>query len=185
MEEWRDVPGFNGKYQVSINTKEGKCRSLNLYSHKEPKLLSNTPGKRDGRINWVLRKNGKSICKQAAVWIALTYPELVEGDYFPGATIDHKDTNRLNNHPSNLRWTDSKGQQNNPLTKKHKSDSLKGKYREGKWVIQLSKRNEILHFYPSAEQAARETGIPATNISVCCNGKKYRKTAGGYIWKYA
>lgn len=30
-------------------------------------------------------------------------------------------------------------------------------------------------------QAERETGIDATSISACCNGK--RKSAGGYKWR--
>lgn len=30
--EWRDVPGFDGKYQISISTKEGRCRNTNTGS---------------------------------------------------------------------------------------------------------------------------------------------------------
>lgn len=71
MKEWRSVPGFEN-YQISIDTPEGICRSLNLYAHKAPIFLSNKPSNRDGRISWVLRKGGKSICKQAAKWIAIT-----------------------------------------------------------------------------------------------------------------
>lgn len=202
MEEWRNVPGFNN-YQISIDTPEGKCRSLNLYSHKTPKVLSNTPCKRDGRIKWVLRKNGKSICKQAAVWIALAYPELVEGDYFPGATIDHKDTDRLNNHPSNLKWASQKENQNNPLTKKHKSDSLKGRTvstetREkmsalfknnsynSKPVKQYTKDGIFVADYPSINEANRN--VPKASsiaISKCCRKCPKYRTAGGFKWEYA
>lgn len=203
MENWRDVPGFEGKYQVSISTKEGKCRSLNLYSHKEPKLLSNTPGKRDGRINWVLRKNGKSICKQAAVWIALTYPEMVEGEWFPGATIDHKDTNAMNNHPSNLKWTSQKGNQNNPLTKKHKSMALSGKTHSKEHVehhaksmtnhpslsirvAQYTNNGDLVAIYDSINEAVRNVSkTSAGAISNCCRNLPKYKTSGGFIWKYA
>lgn len=203
MEKWRDIPGFNGKYQVSINTKEGKCRSLNLYSHKEPKLLSNNPCKRDGRIKWVLRKDGKSITQQAAVWIALAYPELVEGDYFPGAQIDHIDTDRLNNHPSNLRWTDCKGNQNNPLTKKHKSVALKGRtistetrekmsalFKNNSYsstpVKQYTKAGILVTDYPSINEAHRNVPkASATAISRCCRKCPKYRTAGGFKWEYA
>lgn len=176
MEEWRDVPGYEGKYQVSISTKEGKCRRL--YKNGNIKELSCTPSSRDGRISWNIGKT-----KQAAVWIALAYPELVQNDYFEGATIDHIDTDRLNNNPSNLRWTDRKGQQDNPLTKEHQRNVKLNRPDQSKWVIKLSTNNEILHFYPSTMQAERETGIKRTAIGACCRGTA--KTAGGFKWKYS
>ena len=36
--------------------------------------------------------------------VATAWSELVEGKPGPGKTIDHKDRNRENNHPGNLRW---------------------------------------------------------------------------------
>lgn len=187
MEEWRDVPGFEGKYQISISTKEGKCRRL--YKNGNIKELSCNPSKRDQRINWNI-----GVTKQAAVWIALTFPELVQNEYFDGAEIDHLDTDKLNNHPSNLKWVDKKGQQNNPLTKLHKREAMLNRPDHSKWVIQLSNNNEILHFYPSTMEAERKTGIKRTAIGACCRGKNVKdgkcqyytpKTAGGFIWKYA
>lgn len=185
MEEWRDVPGAEGKYQISISTKEGKCRSLNYNNTGKVKELSNKPTTRDNRIQWHLYIGGKDCEKQAAVWIALTYPELIQNEYFPGAEIDHIDTDKLNNHPSNLRWVDRRGNQNNNLTRKHLSVSGEGKHTNlnGKWVIKLSKNNEILHFYPSLMEAERDTGVLHQHIYLCCTGK--RKTAGKFVWKYS
>lgn len=125
MEEWRDVPGFNGKYQIDISTKAGRCRSINFNRTGRVKELTNNINK-DGRLYWHLSFKGKAYNQQAAVWIAITYPELVENEYFEGAEIDHIDTDTLNNHPSNLRWVDRTGQMNNPLTKQHLSESQKG-----------------------------------------------------------
>lgn len=177
---WRDVPGFEGKYQINIDTPEGRCRRIS--KNGKVRELSNKPDKRDGRLNWHLSKNGKVINYQAARWIALTFPELVTNEYFEGAEIDHIDTKRMNNHPSNLRWVDRVGQMNNPLTRIHRSEALLNHPGLSKWVIKLSKNNEILHFYPSVMQASRETGISQSSISLCCSGKY--KSAGGYIWKY-
>ena len=39
--------------------------------------------------------------------------------------VDHIDGNKLNNDPSNLRWTDVKGNMNNPITKKKFIESIK------------------------------------------------------------
>lgn len=92
---------------------------------KTGRLLSNNPDKR-GRIYWCLFKRCKGSTRQAAVWIALTFPELIQNEYFEGAEIDHIDTDRLNNRPSNLRWVTRKENANNPLTRLHNSESKKG-----------------------------------------------------------
>ncbi len=181
-ENWRDVPGFEGLYQISIDTPEGKCRSLNYNHTGKVREFSNKPNKH-GRVIWKLSKDGKETTRQAARWIAITYPELVQNEWFPGAEIDHIDTNPMNNHPSNLRWVDRAGQMNNPLTRIHRSEAQLNRPDQSKWVIKLSKNNEILHFYPSTKQAERETGINHSCIIDCCLGK--RKTAGGFIWKYS
>lgn len=125
-EYWRDIPGYEGKYQICIEGEECRCRSLNYNRTGKVKMLSNNPGKRDGRITWNLCKNGKQKAFPAAKWIAFTFPELVENEYFEGAEIDHKDTNRLNNHPSNLRWVTHQENCNNPLTLKHNAECRSG-----------------------------------------------------------
>lgn len=123
---WRNVPGFEGKYQISIDTKEGKCRSINPKTGKVF-ILKNTADKRDGRIYWKFYSELTGESQQAARWIALTYPELVQNEYFEGAEIDHIDTDPTNNHPSNLRWVTRKENMNNPLTLIHNSEAQKGK----------------------------------------------------------
>ena len=124
-ELWRDVPGYEGLYQISIDTKEGKCRRL--YKNGNIRILNYTLNKANKRYYWNLWKHNKYICYQAAKWIALTYPELIENEYFEGADIDHKDTDRLNNQPSNLRWVSRKDNLNNPLTIKRLRDRMSGK----------------------------------------------------------
>ena len=59
---------------------------------------------------------------------------------------------------------------------------LNGKL-NSKPVSQFTLKNEFIKTYSSATEAEKETGTHYGNISMCCNGK--RKTAGGYIWKFA
>ena len=176
---WRDVPGSGGAYRISISEKEGRC-----FSNITNKLMTINPSK-DGRIRWDLSFDGKHVSQQAAYWVAITYPELVQNEWFPGAEIDHIDTDPMNNHPSNLRWVTHSGNQNNDKTIKNMKKSHLGNLNMGhvRWVIKLSKNNEILHFYPSAAQASRDTGIKRTAITNCCNGRS--KTAGGFCWKHS
>ena len=202
VEEWRDIPGYEGLYKIDITTKECRC-----YSVKSKRFLSDQFSKNDRRNYWGLFKDGKQERQQAARWVAITYPELSENEYFEGAEIDHKDTDRLNNQPTNLRWVTSKGNANNPLTRKHFLETVKygkdhpkfGKKLEDKTkqklsskmtnhpslskeVEQYSKDGTLLSSYPSTHQAARETGVVTVSIINCCNGKV--KTAGGYVWRY-
>lgn len=210
--KWRTVPGFNGRYEISIEGDECLCR--NAFTGT---ILSNHQGK-NRYIQWHLYKDGKNISRQAARWIAFTYPELVENEYFEGAEIDHKDTNTLNNHPSNLRWVSSIENKHNPYTEihrknatktgeehhwygKHHTEETKAKMRASslnceslsKPVAQYTLDGVLVKIYPSTHQAARETGLFQANISACClnriNTDKYGRThqvksAGGYVWKY-
>lgn len=193
-ETWRDVPGYEGLYQISIDTKEGRCRSLKYKRGKQSRILKNVTNK--GYIFWTLCTEDKPVSMQAARWIALTFPELVENEYFEGAAIDHKDTDRLNNQPNNLRWVTTKGNQNNPLTKNNIAISKKEYYLNNPSAYQNQNNNparstpieqysltgEYIDWYPSAREAARKTNGCSGHISSCCTGK--RKTSGGFIWKY-
>lgn len=171
-ELWRDVPGYEGFYQISIDTKEGRCRSLNYWKTKQVKELSNRPkkgGNNSGdRIWWTLSKNGVHTFKQAAYWIAITFPELIENEQFEGAVVDHKDTDPLNNHPSNLRWVTQRGNMNNPLTKKHLSDSLKGRTcsKDTRAKISESQRGEKHWFY-----GKHHSSVTKQKMSVSHKGK--------------
>ena len=205
MEEWRDVPGFEGLYQVSINTKEGLCRNVNYRNTGNIRVFTSKPSKTDGRIRWGLRNNNTYICQQAAYWIAITYPELIQNDYFPGAEIDHIIPLSVGgtNHPSNLRWVTPKENTNNPVTKALVSSIRTGKHLTTETKHKLSKAltnnpgvsspvkqftlsGELVNEYPSLAEAIRqnpELHLSHSKISLCCSGK--RQTHKGYIWKFA
>ena len=52
-----------------------------------------------------------------------------------------------------------------------------------KLISQFTLDGEFIKTYPSAGEAERQIGIDRNNINNCCRGK--RKTAGGFIWKFA
>ena len=122
MENWRNVPGSNGKYQIDISTK--KCRCRRVYKDGSTRELNQTI--RNNRIYWCLTIAGVEMFKQAAWWVAITYPELVQNEYFPGAEIMHEDNDSLNSNPSNLKWGTHKENMNNPLTRKQHSEAMQG-----------------------------------------------------------
>ena len=75
---------------------------------------------------------------------------------------------------------------NNPMYGKHISEEQKQKISEANSIkiAQYDKEtNELIKIWGSATDIKRELGINRSSICLCCKGK--RKSAGGYIWKYA
>lgn len=66
---------------------------------------------------------------------------------------------------------------------KHRTDDQKKK--TSKRVIQYDKNGNIISEYFGINEASRQTGINARHISDCCRKVKHRKTAGGFIWRFA
>ena len=96
----------------------------------------------------------------------------------------HKGINAGDNHP---RF----GTKHSEATRKKISDALQSdptlKDRMDNLHRLLSKKVLCIEtgiVYESIAQASKELGINDGNISLCCKGRKYRQTAGGYHWKY-
>lgn len=108
IEEWRDVVGYEGFYQVS---NLGRIRSLDReIKHKNGKvfkangkLLTITySGNNYGRV--ILYKNGKNSAK--------LIHRLVAGAFIPNVNnlkeVNHKDLDKTNNAVQNLEWVSPK-----------------------------------------------------------------------------
>ena len=91
--------------------------------------------------------------------------------------VDHIDTNTFNNRVSNLRWVTYEENQNNPLTKQHLSESLKGRIIDDVWRINISKgtkegmskmsadKKERLKHYGNKYGVGKRTDEQKSNIS--------------------
>lgn len=99
MEEvWKDVPGFEGAYQISNH---GRVRSIPRRGTrlKEIRTISYT---RDGyaRIRLIFKE--KDVTVRIHRLVAEAFIPKVEGK----DTVNHIDGNKLNNHAENLEWAD-------------------------------------------------------------------------------
>lgn len=149
MEEiWKDIGiikgiDWNGYFQVS---NYGQIRGVERYvirtsrsGNKYKALIKSkilTPIQdKDGYNIITLNKEGISkmvrVSRVEAIVFNLPIPEHLEDISIEQLEVDHIDTNNSNDILDNLRWTDSKGNSNNPKTKEHYSKAQKLKW--NKW----------------------------------------------------
>lgn len=176
MEIWKDIEDYEGIYKVS---NYGRVKRVGEYrnqvtSWKSDRIL--TPGD-NGRGYLFVQLSKNNHVKRMYIH------RLVANAFVPNPdkklTVNHIDGNKSNNHYLNLEWNTYSENNIHALEKldrnmKNKADSIP--------VLQYSIDGQFIKEYPSMREAERQTGIKA--IWQVCIGKKYRKTAGGYIWKY-
>ena len=180
-EIWKDIQGFEGKYQVS---NMGRVRSLDMTVHN--------PGRsgdyfQKGRIlvpyqerNGYLRVtliNGDRSTKQKISIHRLVAIAFV-GGYAEGLEVNHIDEVRTNNRADNLEWVTCKQNIN------HGNHNRRMSLTKGKRVMQIALDGEIVSVFPSLSDASRETGIKRENIGKVCNHRKGFATAGGFRWEF-
>lgn len=114
MENWKEIPGYEGLYEASdcgrIRTCEGKTTSNARFPKRvwKQRILKTKVEKRkngklqDERVN--LWKDGKEKTLLVSRLVALTWCD----GYSEGATVNHIDGNPSNNSSSNLEWVSLK-----------------------------------------------------------------------------
>jgi hypothetical protein len=208
-EIWLPVKDFEEHYQVS---NLGRLRRMtNGYGSllPIPRLIDSKPKKNGYKLASL---SVKSKIKYKTIHRMVATAHIPNPDNKP--CIDHLDTVRVNNYASNLRWCTHSENNNNPISKKKTSNTLKGKYvgalnpnfgkgyrfageknhnfgKKGdrnpnsKPVNQMDKNGNFIKRFSNAHFAANEVGCQANVICMCCNHYKHRKTAAGCKWEYA
>ena len=171
-EYWKDIPNYEGLYQVSnlgrVKRLESAVWNGYKYVSKKEHILkphTNT----HGYPSVILCKNGKHHKNHRV-------HRLVAQAFIPNPQnkpyIDHINTIRNDNRIENLRWATREENDHNPITLKN---------RIGKCGIKIKCLNTGEVFVSSGE-ARRKLGISVGNIIGCCKGK--RKSAKGYKFEY-
>ena len=204
MEEWKDIEGYEGLYQVS---NEGRIRSLDRYVNNywgtkqfvRGRIMISTPNK-NGYLNVTLCKNGKP--KRFYVHRLVAEAFIPNPDNKP--CIDHISTDVKDNRPANLKWCTHKENSNNFLTKCHMSDSQKKNEsnierlkilseKKKKKICQFTLGGELVAIFESASDAARKLNYCQESIWYCCNGGYFDKsrnkwhkceTYKNYLWRF-
>lgn len=176
VEQWKDIKGYEGLYQISSlgrvkrlgryrNTKHGGVAWLKEKIMK-PKITIH------GYYEISLMKNGKHKSH--------TVHRLVAGAFIPNPEnkpcIDHINTNRLDNKIENLRWCTHSENSNNPISIRNHQNNLN----KSKCVLAI-KNGEIIMCFPSANEAGRNDYQPSC-ITECARGN--RQHHKGFQWMF-
>ena len=119
MEEvWKPIKDYEGLYEISSL---GRVKNLNYRGSGKGEILKNTECS-DGYLMVVLRKNGKPKTFRVHKLVAEAFIPNPEDK----PCIDHINTIRNDNRVENLRWVTYEENNNNPLTRKKRSETNKG-----------------------------------------------------------
>lgn len=82
------------------------------------------------------------------------------------------------------------GKHRSEETKNKISETLKGKFvgenhPNARAINQYTKDGIFIRTWSCINEASKQLGINSSHISDCCRGKERRKSAGGFVWKYA
>ena len=176
-EEWRDVVGYEGRYQISsmgrvkslARTFIGKGGGEHLVKERVLKPCDNGRG-----YLYIGLSDGTGEHKRHYIH------RLVGEAFLPRAegkdAINHKDEDKTNNNVWNLEWVSHKencnfGTRNERIAKAN-----------SKPVAQYTKDGAFIKAWASAAEVKRQLGFNHSNIIQVAKGN--RKTACGFIWKY-
>lgn len=197
QEIWKDVVGYEGKYQVS---NYGRVKSLD-------RIIKYADGRKHIHKGKVLIPRLKS---NGYTKVGLpnnpdvTIHQLVAKAFVPNPQckpeIDHINGVRSDNRSCNLRWVTRSENLLNPICLRRMSDSMKGKKhskemniakskrqfnkprRTSRRVIKFTNDGKYIETFDMIAQAARSVMKGDTHIRMCCNG--FRKSAYGFKWKW-
>ena len=158
----------------------------NVFSIKRNKQLKKHINGSDGYVSYQLWYKGKGKHFLAHRLVALTF---IEND-LAKPQVNHKDGVKNNNMVTNLEWvTRSENQIHAYETGLQKHTSMEGMNLNhpimSKPVLQFDFNGNLIGKYPSAQEAARVTGVNRSTISRYLTNNKRRKHAGGYDWAFA
>lgn len=181
-EIWKDIKGYEGLYEIS-NLGNVKSLHKSLNHNYKPFILKNDDY---GRYNTVrLYKDGISKVYAIHRLVAQAFIPNIENKPF----INHINGNKKDNRVENIEWCTPR--ENNlhafktGLAKIYNKGMIGKDSKHSIPVEQYDLNDNFIKRWDSMSDVQRELNIKVQSIYPCCNGKKYRKSAGGYRWKYA
>ena len=189
MEEWKDVVGYEGIYQVS------SCGGVR-FSDGRPKAIRKD---KDGYAITTLIKDKVQKTMKVHRLVATAFID----NPLSLPMVNHKDEVKDNNNVDNLEWCTSKhnanyGTRNEKISNKQKGRPnphckgeknyfygkhfARGLHPMAKKVAQLDANGKIMTVFDCTGDAADSVNCSPSAIGLCCRGERH--TTKGYKWIY-
>ncbi len=189
QEIWKDIPGYEGLYQVSSF---GRVKSLSREAAVQSKSHRSVPSKilslnmnRGGYPSVCLCRENKKTTYLLHRLVAQAFIANPKGK----RTVNHINGNKSDNRVSNLEWNTYSeniahafkvlGRQ---PTRPWLGKGGKG-YHANKKIHQLSIDGKFIREFDSITEAAESINLSLSAMSRVLTGK--HKTAGGFMWAYS
>ena len=174
-EEWRDVVGYEGRYQVSSM---GRVKSLERKvtkgdgerTVKERFLKPNVAY--GGYLMVALYADGKRKMLKVHRLVCQAFHDNPDNK----SDVNHINEDKADNRACNLEWCTRRENIN------HGTHNERSGKTRSKPIAQYTLDGELVKNWPSAMEAQRQVGFACSNI--CKSAKGKYKQAYGFIWKY-
>lgn len=163
MEIWKDIPEYEGLYQISNLGNVKSLYRITNNNHIIHEKILKPQENYNGYLIVNLYKNNKMESKLIHRLVGKTFIDNPNNYNY----INHIDKNKNNNNANNLEWC---------------TQSYNVIYSKGRRINQYDKNDNFIKTWNSIADVKRLLNIDSGLIVRCCKGIK--KSAGGFKWKY-
>ena len=186
MEEiWKDIPGYEGMYQVS---NLGRVKSLDriktnklIGKHFVKEKLMKLRLSSRGYLSVGLTKNGKQVGYRVHRLVAQAFIPNPENK----KEVNHINGVKTDNRVDNLEWCTSSENTIHAMRTGLITIKRGGDDNRSISVNQYNLNGDFIKKWDCIKDIKRQLGYDTKAIISCCKHKKHYNTAYGYIWEYA
>ena len=171
MEVWKDIPSYEGLYQVSNlgNIKGVKGNILRLQKRNH------------GYLSVWLYKNGDKRQLSVHRIVAEAFCNHPDGK----DEVNHINEDKQDNRAENLEWVNHRENSVHGTRQRRISEGQKRRTDHIKPIEQLDMEGNVIARYPSMKAMEDITGFSKGNICSFIRGKNNNTHQYGYKWRYA
>ena len=193
METWKDIEGYDGKYQVSDL---GNVRSVDHITTYKRNGKSYVLPKKGMTLKPLIRQHGylcvqlygRSQSSHARGIKTVSIHRLVAEAFIDNPNclpeVNHKNEDKTDNRVSNLEWTTHlENTRYGTGIQRSAVKRINGK--RSRAVNQYTRDGQFVKAFPSLAEVNRQLGFAQGNILKCANHNEKYNHAYGYKWEWA